>query len=187
MQSSSRLEFARCARPTRKSEALLLAAHSRHWAARYRAWILSVLCIFLSACQPDGPIAEVHLGWSFEYEDLARLEKILLLSGFQYEIQDRQSTESAVESVYPWRYKAGGVIYSYFNYSPDGADRLRAILSLKESTGRLSVRIGGGDNCPSEGFTTGARKRIEELLPQIKIEFGQNVQVKYIDSERCAA
>lgn len=85
----------------------------------------------------------------------------------------------------PWRYKAGGVIYSYFNYSPDGAEHLRAILSLKEITGRLSVTIGGGDNCP--GFTAGARKRIEELPPQIKSEFGRNVQVEYIDSERCAA
>jgi len=163
------------------------AAQAGRWAARYRAWVLSALCVFLAACQPDGPVAEVHLGWGHVYEDLAKLEKIFLLSGFQYEIQDRQSTESAVESVHPWRYKSGGTIYSYFNYSPQGADRLRAILSLKESTGRLSVRVGGGDNCPSKGFTTGARKRIEELPPQIRSEFGKNVQVKYIDSERCAA
>jgi hypothetical protein len=151
----------------------------------FRAWILSVLCVFLSACQPDGPIAEVHLSGGYEHEDLARLEKIFLLSGFQYEIQDRSSPERAAESVYPWRYQSGGVIYSYFNYSPDGADRLRAILSLNESTGRLSVRISGGDNCPSKGFTTGARRSIEELPPQIKSEFGHKIQVKYIDSERC--
>lgn len=165
----------------------MLTAQRQRWAARYRPWVLLVLCVSLSACQLHGPIAEVRLGWGYKYEDLARLEKIFLLSGFQYEIQDRQSTESAFESVYPWRYKSGGEIYSYFNYSSDGADRLRAILSLMAGTGRLSVRIVGGDNCPSKGFTAGARTRIEELPPQIKSEFGRNVQVKYIDSEHCAA
>lgn len=152
----------------------------------YRACILSVICALLSACQPNGPIAEMRLGWGYEYEDLARFEKIFLLSGFQYEIQERTSAESAAESVYPWRYKSGGVIYSYFRYSPDGADRLRAILSLKGSTGRLSMIIHGGDNCPSKGFTIGARERIQELPPLIKSEFGKNVQIKYIDSERCS-
>jgi hypothetical protein len=79
------MAFVPADRPTHNGESASLATEAGQWAIGCRAWILPVLCVFLSACQPDGPIAEVRLGWGYEYEALARLEKIFLLSGFRIE------------------------------------------------------------------------------------------------------
>jgi hypothetical protein len=163
-----------------------MAAGSMAIAQRlHRVLIPLVLCAFLSSCQLHGPIAEIYLGWGYEIEDVARLEKLFLLSGFEYEMQHYLSADSALESVHPWRYKASGVIYSYFKQSSQDADRHRAILWFRESIGRLRARIIGGDSCPNKGFSEKDRKRIEALMSRIRGELGQSVEIKYIESERC--
>jgi len=155
-----------------------------------RAGLISVLCLLLAACQPHGPLAEIGLGWWHDVEGLEKLEEVLLSQGFQPELQDYLSIESARESVEPWRYKYDGVVYSYFVYPSREAYDLRAVLSLSESTGRLRLRIGTAlgssrSACPSKGFIKEDQERIERLALEIGERFNRKAKVHYIESERC--
>jgi hypothetical protein len=151
---------------------------------------MSVICLLLAACQPHGPLAEIGLGWWHDIVGLEKLEEVLRLQGFQPELQDYISIESAKESVEPWRYKSDRVVYSYFIYPSREAYELRAVLSLSERTGRLRLGVGTAlgsnrDACPSKGFLEVDHERIQNLALEIGERFNRKVKVHYIESERC--
>jgi hypothetical protein len=163
-----------------------------------RAGLLLVFGLLLAGCQPHGPVATLGLGWWHKDEDLTNLEEVFVLHGFQPELQDYLSAESAKESVKPWRYKSDGVIYAYFVFpaavsSASTTQRyreavfpLRAILSLTEGMGRLNVGIGGpSGDCSTKRFVKSDEELIEGLALRIGERFKRKIRVRYIDSERC--
>jgi hypothetical protein len=80
MKANKRMEFARTARPTRKSDALLLAAHSRRWAPEMRNLKVAIAALALSlttACLPSDPAKERKLvSESYSFSDPAKQERL---------------------------------------------------------------------------------------------------------------
>ena len=150
-----------------------------------RATLVSVACLLIAGCQPLGPRAELGLGWFRDIGDLARLEEVFVHNGFQPELQDYLSAESAAESVQPWRYKSDGVIYSYFTYPSGSECPMRAILHLSGMARRLGVLIGGRDACPDRGFLKEDRERLDQLEREIGQRFNRRANFRYVKSERC--
>jgi hypothetical protein len=128
----------------------------------------------------------MNLGWWNGVAELEKLEGALLLHGFRPELYQHLSTESAKDSVQPWRYKSDGTVYSYFVYPSQEAYELRATLALSETTGRLRLVVGGaGAACIGEVFATERQALMSEVALSIGDHFSRKATFQYDKGERC--
>jgi hypothetical protein len=147
--------------------------------------LLAALCILLAGCSPPGPSAEIKLGWGHSIQDLAKLEEVFALQGFQPDPTAHISTGSPTELKWPWRYEVDGNTFSYFQHPASGTSELRAVIALSDGIGRLRVGIYGNGSCQDEVFTKERKEQLSKLAAALGDRFKRKLSVQYDPGERC--